>query len=112
MSADPPGRSAAQGTPMFVVTVVFRPNPDDAAAFREAIVANARATRALEPGCRQFDVAVDGGGDGTVFLYEVYDDRAAFDRHLVTAHFRDFDARTRGWVAQKDVRFFERVDPS
>ena len=97
---------------MFVVTVQFRPHPRHAADFREAMVANARATRALEAGCRQFDVAIDGGGSGTVFLYEVYEDRAAFDRHLQTPHFRDFDARTAGWVAHKDVCFYERVDPS
>jgi quinol monooxygenase YgiN len=97
---------------MFVVTVEFRPHPDHGAAFREAIVANAQASRALEPGCRQFDVSVDGNGAGTVFLYEIYEDRAAFERHLAMPHFRDFDAHTASWVAQKHVRFYERVDPA
>jgi quinol monooxygenase YgiN len=48
--------------------------------------ANATATREREPGCRQFDVCTSAD-DGLVFLYEVYDDRAAFDAHLAAPHF-------------------------
>jgi quinol monooxygenase YgiN len=95
---------------MLVVTVVFEPKPEHAAAFRVAMLANARASRENEPGCRQFDVCIDPAS-GTIFLYELYDDRAAFDAHMRTAHFLAFDAQTRGWVARKDVRLYERVAP-
>ncbi len=95
---------------MFVVTVLFEPIPEHAAEFRAAMIANARASREREPGCRQFDVCSEPQR-GTVFLYEVYDDRQAFDAHVASEHFRAFDAATRGWVASKTVAVYERVDP-
>ena len=96
---------------MFVVTVLFVTRPEAAAPFRRAVIDNARASREHEPGCRQFDVAVDPTAPDTFYLYELYDDRAAFDAHLATAHFREFDAASRAWIADKTVRCFERVDP-
>ncbi|GIK86170.1 MAG: antibiotic biosynthesis monooxygenase [Betaproteobacteria bacterium] len=95
---------------MFVVTVLFEPRPEHATAFRGAMIENARASREREPGCRRFDVCADPAS-GAIFLYELYADRAAFDAHLATPHFRAFDAATRDWVARKDVRTYERVDP-
>ena len=74
-------------------------------------MANACASREREPGCRQFDVAVDPAEPACFYLYELYDDRAAFDAHLASEHFRVFDAQVRGWVAHKVVRVFERIDP-
>jgi quinol monooxygenase YgiN len=95
---------------MFVVTVVFEPHPEHAFAFREAMIENARASRERERGCRQFDVCEDPAS-GAIFLYELYDDRAAFDAHLATPHFRAFDAATRDWIVRKDVRVYERLAP-
>jgi quinol monooxygenase YgiN len=95
---------------MLVVTVVFEPKAEHAASFRAAMLDNARASRENEPGCRQFDVCIDPAS-GTIFLYELYDDRAAFDAHMRTAHFLAFDAQTREWVVRKDVRTYERIGP-
>jgi quinol monooxygenase YgiN len=95
---------------MFVVTVVFEPKPEHAQAFRAAMFDNARTSRESEPGCRQFDVCVDPA-TGTIFLYEIYDDRAAFEAHMRSAHFVSFDAKVHGWVARKDVRIYERIAP-
>ena len=97
---------------MYIVTVLFVAKPERAADFRREMVANARASRDLEPGCRQFDVTVDPADPATIFLYEAYDDRAAFDAHLASEHFKRFDALVRDWVARKDVRIYERVDPA
>jgi autoinducer 2-degrading protein len=38
-----------------------------------------------------------------VFLYEVYENRAAFDAHLTSAHFRSFDATFVGMIDSKDA---------
>ena len=38
-----------------------------------------------------------------VFLYEIYRDRAAFDLHLASDHFRQFDQRSRDLVLSKTV---------
>ena len=44
-----------------------------------------------------------------MFLYEVYDDRKAFDAHLATLHFKQFDPAVAPMVASKAVRVLERV---
>ncbi|HCI20551.1 MAG TPA: antibiotic biosynthesis monooxygenase, partial [Alphaproteobacteria bacterium] len=46
---------------------------------------------------------------GHVFLYEVYDDRAAFDAHLSMPHFKSFDAATAGMIRSKKVRALTRL---
>jgi len=40
-----------------------------------------------------------------------YDDRAAFDAHLATAHYAEFNTGTADWVASKTVRHYQRIDP-
>ena len=61
----------------------------------------------LEPGCLRFDVLVcDDGAAPQVVLYEIYTDRAAFDRHLTMPHYLEFDRQTRPMIRSKAVRFF------
>jgi autoinducer 2-degrading protein len=96
---------------MYVVTVEFVVKPDHVSAFLRDIIANARESRATEQGCRQFDVCTSPDEPATVYLYEVYDDRAAFAAHLATSHFRSFDATAAVQVERKAVRTFERIDP-
>ena len=94
---------------MYVVTVEFVIGAGHAAEFLPAMLENARASREREPGCRQFDVCADPNDPHAIFLYEIYDDRAAFDAHLATAHFKAFDARVAPWVERKSVRIYARV---
>ncbi len=94
---------------MYVVTVEFEIKPEKLQDFRAQMVANARASREREPGCRQFDVCADPAKPGLIFLYEVYDNRAAFDAHLATEHFKAFDRTVAPWIASKDVRIYERL---
>ena len=89
---------------MYVVIVDFRIKPERVAEFMPLMLENARASRETEPGCRQFDVCVDPADGTAVFLYEVYDDRAAFDVHLASAHFKKFDPAVAPMVASKSVR--------
>ncbi len=96
---------------MYVVTVLFRIKPEHVDAFMREIVANATASREREPGCRQFDVCVAPDDPTEIFLYERYDDRAAFDAHVAAAHFGAFDAATAAWVEQKSLRVYARKDP-
>ena len=96
---------------MYVVTVDFRIKPDFLAAFRERMIANARASREREPGCLQFDVCTDPAIPESIYLYELYTDRAAFDVHLASEHFKAFDREVAPWVAAKSVRVYERIEP-
>jgi (4S)-4-hydroxy-5-phosphonooxypentane-2,3-dione isomerase len=96
---------------MFVVTVEFRVHAQHAAAFHQAITDNARLSVELEPGCHQFDVCCDAAEPGYFFLYEIYDDAAAFQLHLQSAHFLQMNAQTASWVVSKAVRTLHRVQP-
>jgi quinol monooxygenase YgiN len=96
---------------MHVITVLFKVKPGCMEQFRRDMVANADASVRLEPGCRQFDVCTDPLAPDTVFLYEVYDSKDAFDAHLASAHFRSFNDATTAWVESKTVSALERIYP-
>ena len=97
---------------MLAVLVEFRIRSAYVQAFLEAIVANARQSLANEPGCRQFDVCLDPADPTLFFLYELYDDAAAFDIHLQSQHFLQMNTLTAPWVAHKQVWRCVRVEPS
>jgi quinol monooxygenase YgiN len=44
-----------------------------------------------------------------VLLYEVYTDKTAFDAHLASAHFRDFNDAVQEWVGDKQLSTFEKL---
>lgn len=92
---------------MFVITVEFTIKPAHIAEFMPAMIANAKASLDNEPGCHQFDVCVAVDDPNRIFLYEIYADRAAFDHHLATLHFKAFDARARDWVLSKIVKSWQ-----
>lgn len=93
----------------FALSVTFRLHEGHLDEFLPRIVENARTSREVEPGCRVFDVAIPEAVPDTVFLWEIYDDRAAFDTHLSSLHFKTFDAATATMVASKTVEFFRVV---
>ncbi|QUJ75995.1 antibiotic biosynthesis monooxygenase [Sulfitobacter albidus] len=95
---------------MFAVVVSLEVKPGTMATFLPAMTENARLSLACEPGCHRFDVCTDSARPDEVFLYELYTDRAAFDAHLETAHFRAFDAKSGAWIVAKDVRTFDGVN--
>ncbi|MEO0750268.1 MAG: putative quinol monooxygenase [Pseudomonadota bacterium] len=91
---------------MFAVTVIFDIHEGRMEDFLPLMLENARASRSTEPGCQQFDVCRAGD---RIFLYEIYDNRAAFDAHLATAHFLSFDAAVAEMVAGKTLETYASV---
>jgi quinol monooxygenase YgiN len=75
---------------MFVVTVIFQVKDGQVEAFHEAVLQQAKNSLEKEEGCRRFDVCYDDARPHRVFLYELYDDATAFDRHRETEHFKNF----------------------
>lgn len=90
---------------MFLVAVTFRIAPERAEAFRDRVGRQA-ADSLTEPGCSRFDVWCDTADCTRVFLFEIYDDRAAFDAHLASPHYKAFDAEVRDWVLDKQVELW------
>ncbi len=94
---------------MYVVTVDLQVKPEFIANFQEAMLVNARSALLKEPGCRRFDVTVDENDAGHFFLFEVYDDEAAFQKHTETDHFATVNATIDPWVIEKTLRMFRKV---
>jgi len=88
---------------MFVVVVEFTLHPGHSEAFRERVRKQARDSLELEADCEVFDVCIDPERDDFILLYEVYRDEAAFEAHLASAHFEDFNATVTPWISDRKL---------
>ena len=94
---------------MLCVVVRFVVKAGHETRFLERTVQQSIETLRHEAECRQFDVCVDPADAHRILLYEIYTSEAAFGEHLLTSHFRSFDADTRGWVEEKTVERWSKV---
>ena len=93
----------------FVVIAEFTIKPGCLDAFLAVARQDAGDSVAREPGCRQFDAVQPDDAADTVVLYEVYDDRAAFELHLQSAHYFPFRDTVPGLTSgEPKVRFCTR----
>ena len=83
--ADTSPGSSSNG--LFIVHVQARVRPDAVARFREATLANARAS-VREPGVVRFDVVQDRDDPTCFVLVEVYRTPAAVAAHKETEHYK------------------------
>jgi autoinducer 2-degrading protein len=81
---------AQAGEHFYVVTVDFGTAPENFDRFKTMMEQNAKASVADEPGCREFNVYELATTPDHLFLYEVYDDEAAFQQHLAAPHYKHF----------------------
>ena len=94
---------------MFVVVVNFRITPEHVAEFAIAVQKQARNSLTLEDDCHVFDVCA---ADNEFLLYEKYTDVAAFDCHLASEHFKQFDAQVSAWFDRKTVSQWQEMGVS
>ena len=94
---------------MYAITVSFELKPGTQDRFMPRMIENAERSRSRKPGCVVFDVCIDPATRDYVFPYEVYRDRAAFDAHVASDHFKIFDQHTREFVERKNVAVLTRV---
>ena len=90
---------------MLVVCVEFEIEPSQTDVFTAAVRTNAEQSFHQEVGCQQFDVCQDRQFPNSVFLYEVYDDEVAFEKHKLTLHYGAFNQAIGGMVVNKSIRF-------
>lgn len=86
---------------MYALCVTFHLKEGCRDEFLSLIKMQARVSRETEAGCHRFDVATDPSRPDQVFLYELYTDRAAFDVHLASTHFKVFFTATEDMVADR-----------
>jgi (4S)-4-hydroxy-5-phosphonooxypentane-2,3-dione isomerase len=87
----------------YVITVEFDIEPAQFAAFMRLMMENAGASLRDEAGCRHFDVCRPRDVPNRVFLYEIYDDEAAFQAHLQSTHFKSFAAATKDMISARKI---------
>ena len=91
--------------------VEIRIQPENVDQFMALARENGRAARETEPGCRAFDILVDPEDPTRVTLYEVYDNKTAFEAHQRTAHFKRYLDHAVPLLASRERRFWTRVAP-
>jgi autoinducer 2-degrading protein len=87
----------------YVITVEFDVVPAQFDAFLRVMAENAETSRRDEPGCQRFDVCRPHDSENRVFLYEIYDDEAAFQAHLQTDHFKAFAVATKDMITARKI---------
>jgi quinol monooxygenase YgiN len=87
----------------FAIVVEFRLKPGTRPEFRRLIDRNACSSAGTEPGCRQFDVLEPKDRPDSIFLYEIYDDEAAFQAHLQSAHYATFNSESASFITERSV---------
>ena len=97
---------------MIAVIVAFELVPGKANEFMPLMQLQARNSRLLETGCVQFDVCFDSSSPEHVFLYEIYEDRAAFDAHLDSDHFKEFAAAAGDMISARMEHILDNVHRS
>jgi quinol monooxygenase YgiN len=94
---------------MYVVIVEFSIRDEFIERFRERVQRQARDSLAREADCHVFDVCIDPEREERVLLYEVYTNAEAFDAHLASSHFVDFDTTVSNWLVSKKVSRMTRL---
>jgi len=87
----------------FVIYVEFILHEDAVERFMPLMLANASSSLHDEPECERFDVLHVAGKPHHIVLYEIYRDRAAFQYHLKTPHFLEFNRVTAPLIREKKV---------
>ena len=93
----------------FVLIAELQVTPESVEKFLPAILANAQASVAKEPGCLQFDVTQQTDDPTKFALYEVYIDAAAFEAHGKTTHVREFREATKDVIIGRNARRLNRL---
>jgi len=91
-----------------VLQVNIRIKPENVDSFMKKALENGAAAR-KEPGCRQFEVLVDPEDKTSIMLFEVYDDKKAFEAHQAGAAFKRYVAEAVPLLASRGRHFWRQA---
>ncbi len=108
LSLMPGGQVFAQSGSFYINAVDIDVVPGQIDAYLAALKENGAAA-VHEPGCHEFNITVSPKDTNHVFIFEVYDNAAAFEAHRTTDHFKKYAATTKEMVAKREARAFTSV---
>ena len=82
---------------MYIIVAPIQIKEGHKEEFIKALLEDAQGSVRDEPGCLRFDVVQDGGEPNRIWLYEVYQDEAAFQAHTQAPHFLKWRDTVRDW---------------
>ena len=98
---------------MFALFAVHKIKPEHCNAFQKAIFEDAIGSIKNEPGCLCFEVLQDEKDQNTFCLYEMYTDRAAFEKHMTLPHVLKWQNTVKDFYSEKPtVQFCQTTFPS
>ena len=95
---------------MITICVDFEVDPASLELFLPIMQKNASESLANEVGCHQFDILQDPQSPTKIFLYELYDDAAAFELHKQTSHYLEFNQASSEMVVSKTIRLMKKIN--
>ena len=93
----------------YAVMVEFDIKPEKIQRFKHRVAQQATDSLNKEEGCLVFEIWLSADKPEQIYLYEIYADKAAFDFHLDSPHFREFDQDVAGWVTSKKVGTWDEM---
>lgn len=93
------------------IIATITPKPEYADDVEKQLRHMVEVTR-KEPGNHRYDLFREAAPSGPVLhLYEIYEDRAAFDTHIASDHFQTFRSTVGDWLAEPpQVRVLQALD--
>ena len=85
---------------MYVLVVTIKIKPGHKDAFMQAMLGDAVGSVRDEPGCYRFDVFQDEEDANTIYLNEVYKDKAALEAHTKMPHYLKWRETVEDWFAE------------
>ena len=89
--------------PLYINAVDIDVVPGELENYLVAIKEVGAAAIKTEPGCSEFDVTVSQKDPNHLFIFEVYENAAAFDAHLKSDHYKKYAATAKDVVAKREV---------
>ena len=91
---------------MLAIVVNFTIHPEKEEEAIAALEANAAGSR-QEPGCLKWEWCRHVDEPNRFAIYELYEDKAAIQRHRAAAHFQDWRASAPNFMAEKTSGVYE-----
>jgi (4S)-4-hydroxy-5-phosphonooxypentane-2,3-dione isomerase len=95
--------AVAYADPLYVNAVDIDVVPGKIENYLAAIKEVGAASIKSEPGCSEFDITVSQKDPNHLFIFEVYENAAAFDAHLKSDHYKKYAATAKDVVAKREV---------